>query len=99
MATIYRCSKCGRTVTVGVPVHALTQEVSALLSRELARPITYHDWNPAATDRSLRERAEKIWEEKCEAYFRSSGSLRTLPETCPQCGATHSWEITLGAAK
>ncbi|MCX6021704.1 MAG: hypothetical protein NTZ05_08230 [Chloroflexi bacterium] len=51
MAQGYKCRKCGWTVTVGVPQVRITQEVSAVLSEETGRPITFHDWGPHAINR------------------------------------------------
>lgn len=99
MAQAYRCRVCGWTITVGVPTVALTRQVSEILSREFGRMIVYHDWSPASTDKALREGAEKIWEEKCEEYFKATKSLHDVPAMCPSCAATHSWDIALGADK
>ncbi len=97
MAQAYRCRICGWVLTLGVPTVSMTRQVSEVLSQELGRPIVYHDWSPAAADRSLRERAERIWQEKADAYFEATKNLRTLPDLCPGCGAAHSWNISLGS--
>ncbi len=95
MAQGYKCRKCGWTVTVGVPQVRITQEVSAALSEETKRPITFHDWGPHATDRELHKRGEAIWNRKVEEYYKASNNLRSVPDSCPGCGAASWWDVTL----
>ena len=97
MAQAYSCRSCGTLVTVGVPTVTLTRQVSEVLSKEFERIVVYHDWSPSSTDAPLRERAEQIWQQKCEDYFTATGNLRAVPEQCPKCEAVHSWSIALGA--
>ncbi len=95
MAQGYKCRKCGWTVTVGVPQVRITQEVSAVLAAETARPITFHDLGPHAATWELHQRGEESWSQKVEEYYKASHNLRRVPDSCPGCGAANWWDVTL----
>lgn len=95
MAQGYKCRSCGNAITLGVPQVRLTQEVSAALTAEKGRPITFHDWGPHAPDRDLHTRGEEIWDKKVQEYYQLSGNLRELPDTCPKCSTRMPWDVTI----
>ena len=98
MAQGYKCRKCGNAIMMGVPQVRLTQEVSAALTIEKGRPMTFHDWGPHAYDRELHRRGEEIWEKKAQEYYTLTGNLKVLPETCPQCNAAQPWDVTIATS-